>query len=181
MSRTPSPASPTSLLARFADEVFISLEESEQFFPEGKDAADRQPDQAADPGCWWKTISLAASAKEGTERDFRLLVFGGSAGAHTHQPGHVAALPHPEASSRDRLAITHQTGEKDLAEVREAYRRQGFKAEVVPFIEDMAAAYAQADLVVCRAGATTIAEVTACGKACIFIPFPYAVDDHQRQ
>ena len=77
--------------------------------------------------------------------------------------------------------ITHQTGENDLAEVREAYRREGFQAEVVPFIDDMAGAYMEASLIVCRAGATTIAEVTACGKACIFIPYPHAVDDHQRQ
>ena len=69
----------------------------------------------------------------------------------------------------------------DLAEVRDAYGREGLRAEVVPFIDDMAAAYGKASLIVCRAGATTIAEVTACGKACIFIPYPHAVDDHQRR
>jgi UDP-N-acetylglucosamine--N-acetylmuramyl-(pentapeptide) pyrophosphoryl-undecaprenol N-acetylglucosamine transferase len=69
----------------------------------------------------------------------------------------------------------------DLEEVRDAYRQEGFAATAVPFIDDMAAAYRSASLVVCRAGATTIAEVTVSGKACIFIPYPHAVDDHQRR
>jgi UDP-N-acetylglucosamine--N-acetylmuramyl-(pentapeptide) pyrophosphoryl-undecaprenol N-acetylglucosamine transferase len=80
-----------------------------------------------------------------------------------------------------KLTITHQTGEKDFAEVDAAYRAAGVNAKVVPFIDNMAAEYRAADLIVCRAGATTIAEVTACGKPCIFIPFPHAVDDHQRK
>jgi len=83
--------------------------------------------------------------------------------------------------SQIRLLITHQTGEKDYAEVAAAYREAGVEAKVTPFISDMAAEYAGADLIICRAGATTIAEVTACGKACLFIPFPHAVDDHQRR
>jgi UDP-N-acetylglucosamine--N-acetylmuramyl-(pentapeptide) pyrophosphoryl-undecaprenol N-acetylglucosamine transferase len=82
---------------------------------------------------------------------------------------------------KQRLRITHQTGEKDVARVREGYRAQGVQAKVVSFIDDMSAAYGAADLVICRAGATTIAEVTACGKGCIFIPYPYAADDHQRK
>ena len=112
--------------------------------------------------------------------DFRLLVFGGSAGAHSINQAFVAALPFL-SRFRERLAITHQTGENDLAEVREAYQRENFGARAVAFIDNMAGAYRSADLVVCRAGATTVAEVTACGKACIFIPYPYAVDDHQRR
>jgi UDP-N-acetylglucosamine--N-acetylmuramyl-(pentapeptide) pyrophosphoryl-undecaprenol N-acetylglucosamine transferase len=80
-----------------------------------------------------------------------------------------------------KLQITHQTGEKDLEKVASAYRREGIEARVTAFISDMASEYAKADLIICRAGATTIAEVTACGKACLFIPFPHAVDDHQRR
>jgi UDP-N-acetylglucosamine--N-acetylmuramyl-(pentapeptide) pyrophosphoryl-undecaprenol N-acetylglucosamine transferase len=83
--------------------------------------------------------------------------------------------------SLGNVIITHQTGEKDYAEVTAAYRAAGVEAKVTPFISDMAAEYAGADLIICRAGATTIAEVTACGKACLFIPFPHAVDDHQRR
>ena len=62
-----------------------------------------------------------------------------------------------------------------------AYRAAGVVANVTPFISDMAAEYAMTDLIICRAGATTIAEITACGKTCLFIPFPHAVDDHQRR
>ena len=111
---------------------------------------------------------------------FHLLVFGGSAGAHRINVAMTEALP-SLAPLRERIVITHQTGEKDLTEVRNAYDREGFRAEVTPFIDDMAAAYGRADLIVCRAGATTIAEVTACGKVCIFVPYPYAADDHQRK
>jgi UDP-N-acetylglucosamine--N-acetylmuramyl-(pentapeptide) pyrophosphoryl-undecaprenol N-acetylglucosamine transferase len=65
--------------------------------------------------------------------------------------------------------------------VADAYRQEGVEARVTAFISDMASEYAQADLIICRAGATTIAEITACGKACLLIPFPHAVDDHQRR
>ena len=92
----------------------------------------------------------------------------------------IAALPLLK-EKRIRLAITHQTGEKECAEVAAAYRTAGVEAEVTPFISVMAAEYARADLIICRAGATTIAEATACGKACLFIPFPHAADDHQRR
>jgi UDP-N-acetylglucosamine--N-acetylmuramyl-(pentapeptide) pyrophosphoryl-undecaprenol N-acetylglucosamine transferase len=92
----------------------------------------------------------------------------------------VAALPHLKIPG-DRLTVTHQTGTDDLELVREGYRAAGVLGEVIPFIDNMAAEYGKADLIVCRAGATTIAEVTATGKGCIFIPFPHAVDDHQRR
>lgn len=92
----------------------------------------------------------------------------------------IAALPLLKENG-GKLSIVHQTGEKDCAEVTAAYLAAGVEAVVTPFITDMAAEYAKADLIICRAGATTIAEVTACGKACLFIPFPHAVDDHQRR
>jgi UDP-N-acetylglucosamine--N-acetylmuramyl-(pentapeptide) pyrophosphoryl-undecaprenol N-acetylglucosamine transferase len=111
---------------------------------------------------------------------FRLFIFGGSQGAHAINAAMTGALPLLK-ESRIRLAITHQTGEKECADVTAAYRMAGVEALVTPFIGDMAAEYARADLIICRAGATTIAEVTACGKACLFIPFPHAVDDHQRR
>jgi UDP-N-acetylglucosamine--N-acetylmuramyl-(pentapeptide) pyrophosphoryl-undecaprenol N-acetylglucosamine transferase len=82
---------------------------------------------------------------------------------------------------KDRLRFIHQTGEKDLETMTATYRGHGFTAEVSPFITDMAAAYHKADLLICRAGATSIAEITAGGKASILIPFPFAVNDHQAQ
>jgi len=78
------------------------------------------------------------------------------------------------------LEITHQTGERDLESVRDGYRRAGLAARVEPFIFDMAREMKLADLVVCRSGATTIAELTASARPAIFIPLPTAADDHQR-
>ena len=178
------PGMTNKILARFAEEVFISLDESRNFFPKGKALLTGNPVR--------REILATAEVQNPPQPpfdkggsptgrgDFRLLIFGGSAGAHSVNQAVMAALPFL-AGFRERLAITHQTGENDCASVREAYRREGFAAEVVPFIDDMAGAYRDASLVVCRAGATTIAEVTACGKACIFIPYPHAVDDHQRR
>lgn len=162
-------------LGRFSDRVFISLDESGGYFPREKVLLTGNPIR--------KEIlaEITKSSREvGKNGEFRLLVFGGSAGAHSINMNMIAALPYL-AGLRDRLSITHQTGDKDLDEVRAAYQREGFRAETLTFIDDMAGAYRNADMVVCRAGATTLAEVTACGKACIFIPYPYAVDDHQRR
>ncbi len=168
------PGLTNKVLARVADGVFISLEESRRFFPEERTLLTGNPLR--------RQILAAIGAEEaGAQHDnaFRLLVFGGSSGAHSVNLAVAAALPF--LGALPGLAITHQTGENDLEEVRRAYREAGVAAEVVPFIHDMAAAYRGADLIVCRAGATTIAEVTACGKPCIFIPYPHAVDDHQRR
>jgi UDP-N-acetylglucosamine--N-acetylmuramyl-(pentapeptide) pyrophosphoryl-undecaprenol N-acetylglucosamine transferase len=108
----------------------------------------------------------------------RLLVFGGSQGAKAIN----SAMLEGVASLMERLpglAITHQTGEADYQRVREAYGRLGVQAEVVPFLYDMPKVLRAADLVVARAGAMTIAELTACGKAAILIPLPTAIYDHQ--
>jgi UDP-N-acetylglucosamine--N-acetylmuramyl-(pentapeptide) pyrophosphoryl-undecaprenol N-acetylglucosamine transferase len=107
-----------------------------------------------------------------------LLVFGGSQGAHAINRAVVEALPlfHRDLPS---LRIIHQTGERDLEYAQTAYLRAEVAAEVYPFIQDMPCAFAAADLLVCRSGASTVAEVTAAGKPAIFVPFPHAADDHQ--
>jgi UDP-N-acetylglucosamine--N-acetylmuramyl-(pentapeptide) pyrophosphoryl-undecaprenol N-acetylglucosamine transferase len=107
----------------------------------------------------------------------RLLVLGGSQGALALNRGVPAALV--RLASDRRPVVRHQTGERTLDAAREAYRHYGVEAELLPFIEDMADAYAWADLVICRAGALTVAELAAAGLAAIFIPFQAAVDDHQ--
>ncbi|HEX9852658.1 MAG TPA: undecaprenyldiphospho-muramoylpentapeptide beta-N-acetylglucosaminyltransferase [Woeseiaceae bacterium] len=107
----------------------------------------------------------------------RLLVLGGSQGAlalNRSVPAALARMP-----SGNRPLVRHQTGERTLDVAREAYRRHDIDAELVPFVEDMAEAYGWADLVICRAGALTVAELAAVGLAAIFVPFPAAVDDHQ--
>lgn len=109
----------------------------------------------------------------------QLLVFGGSQGARAINRALVAALPQLQ-ELRGVLRIVHQAGAGEVETVQAGYREAGWTAvEVVPFITDMAAAYAAASLVVCRAGATTLAELTACGRPAILIPYPYAAGNHQ--
>ncbi len=113
----------------------------------------------------------------GQQGRLRLLVIGGSLGAqalNVSVPRALALLP-PES----RPEVTHQAGEKHIAPLRRAYADAGVEGRLVPFIEDMAAAYAGSDIVVCRAGALTVSELAASGMASILIPFPHAVDDHQ--
>ncbi|HET8701166.1 MAG TPA: undecaprenyldiphospho-muramoylpentapeptide beta-N-acetylglucosaminyltransferase [Nitrococcus sp.] len=107
----------------------------------------------------------------------RLLVLGGSQGAEALNTIVPAALA--ELVPEQRPAVRHQTGERTLARTREAYRSHAIAAEVSAFIETMADAYSWADLVICRAGALTIAELAVAGVASVLVPFPYAVDDHQ--
>ncbi|HET6804535.1 MAG TPA: undecaprenyldiphospho-muramoylpentapeptide beta-N-acetylglucosaminyltransferase [Frateuria sp.] len=107
----------------------------------------------------------------------RLLVLGGSLGARALNlalPQALALIP-----AEERPTVRHQCGSRGLDEARAAYAQAGVEAEVLPFIEDMAAAYGWADLAVCRAGALTIAELTAAGLGAVLVPFPHAVDDHQ--
>jgi UDP-N-acetylglucosamine--N-acetylmuramyl-(pentapeptide) pyrophosphoryl-undecaprenol N-acetylglucosamine transferase len=107
----------------------------------------------------------------------RLLVLGGSLGARALN----LALPQALAllSPAQRPEVLHQCGNRGIDEAREAYAKAGVEAQIVPFIEDMAGTYAWADLAVCRAGALTLAELTAAGLGAVLVPFPYAVDDHQ--
>jgi UDP-N-acetylglucosamine--N-acetylmuramyl-(pentapeptide) pyrophosphoryl-undecaprenol N-acetylglucosamine transferase len=109
----------------------------------------------------------------------RILVFGGSQGAHAINVAMVEAAA--ELAADPRVHITHQTGERDVEMVRAAYRRAGISAEVEPFLYDMGRRLRHADVIVCRAGATTLAEIAAAGKAAILIPLPTATDDHQRR
>jgi UDP-N-acetylglucosamine--N-acetylmuramyl-(pentapeptide) pyrophosphoryl-undecaprenol N-acetylglucosamine transferase len=107
-----------------------------------------------------------------------LLVMGGSQGAHSINRAMVEALG-PLESMRRQLRIVHQTGERDFQWVREAYDQHGMDAEVTPYLSNMPEAYSVADLAICRAGATTLAELTACGRPAVLIPFPFAAHGHQ--
>jgi UDP-N-acetylglucosamine--N-acetylmuramyl-(pentapeptide) pyrophosphoryl-undecaprenol N-acetylglucosamine transferase len=109
-----------------------------------------------------------------------LLVFGGSQGAAAINRVVLESLP--ELAARvPGLHIIHQTGERDYQRAQAAYLHAPLAAEVAPFIDDMPAAFARADVIVCRSGASTVAEVAAAGKPAIFVPFPRAADDHQRR
>jgi UDP-N-acetylglucosamine--N-acetylmuramyl-(pentapeptide) pyrophosphoryl-undecaprenol N-acetylglucosamine transferase len=108
-----------------------------------------------------------------------LLVFGGSQGAHAINQAMIQCLPEL-VKQVPNLHIIHQTGERDYNAVTAAYQHAGEFAEVQPFISDMPAYFARADLLLCRSGASTVAEITAAGKPAVFVPFPRAADDHQR-
>jgi UDP-N-acetylglucosamine--N-acetylmuramyl-(pentapeptide) pyrophosphoryl-undecaprenol N-acetylglucosamine transferase len=128
---------------------------------------------------------LASGSPEESLRDeqasvTRVLVFGGSQGAHAINVAMVEAAAELAAGGPG-LRLTHQTGERDVEMVRAAYRNAGLEVTVEAFIYDMGRQLGQADLIVCRAGATTLAEITAAGRAAILIPLPTATDDHQRR
>ncbi len=128
-------------------------------------------------GCPVRAEFFAVPARE-HQPPFTLLVTGGSRGASPVNRAVMDSLGR-WASRKNQLFIVHQTGERDYNAVREAYARHELQAEVLPFIENMAERFAQADLIVCRAGAITVAEVTASGRAAIFIPFGASTDAHQ--
>ncbi len=113
----------------------------------------------------------------GRSGPLQLLVVGGSLGAralNSAVPKALALIP-----AAQRPSVVHQSGEKQIDELRANYAAAGVTAELTPFITDTAAAYAAADLVLCRAGASTVTELAAVGAAAVFVPFPSAVDDHQ--
>lgn len=156
------------LLARWAARVFLSFGEADRAFNRGRTMLTGNPLRRGMEEC-----------SPVTQGPPTLLVFGGSRGARAINLAMIEALP-LLAEFHGRLGIIHQTGTDDLERVRDGYRQAGWpQAEVVPFIEDMTGAYERAHLVVCRAGATTIAELTACGRPSVLIPFPHAADDHQ--
>lgn len=155
-------------LARFVKAAAITYRETARWFP-GKAVLTGTPVRAE----FESLVSKSAPSRE------RVLVFGGSQGARAINQAMMEAAKSFAATNGVR--ILHQTGEKDFETVKAAYESAGIKADVRPFITDMADAFANADILVCRAGAATAAEVAASGKAAVFIPFPQAADDHQRK
>ena len=127
-----------------------------------------------------RTAFFTTSAQRTSNSRPTLLVFGGSQGAHAINKVVIESL---EALRREipELHIIHQTGERDYNEAQTAYLEAGGSAEVYPFIDDMPGVFARSDLLLCRSGASTVAEVMAAGKPAIFVPFPRAADDHQKR
>jgi UDP-N-acetylglucosamine--N-acetylmuramyl-(pentapeptide) pyrophosphoryl-undecaprenol N-acetylglucosamine transferase len=167
MEQNLRPGFTNKILARRVDLVFTAYAESAAYFPGARVVESGNPVR-------WQELPQTV------KRDrFSLLVFGGSAGARRINFAFVDALKQLTDLAPE-LYIIHQTGQLDYAAVQEAYGSLPFEAEVTPFIDRMDLAYAGADLVLCRAGATTVAELTALGKAAILVPYPYAIYDHQR-
>ena len=122
-------------------------------------------------------IAAPAQRYAGRSGPLRLLVVGGSLGAQALNEAVPKALA--LISEDARPSVLHQAGEKNLAALKSNYQSSGVRGDLVAFIEDMARSYADADLVICRAGAMTVAELAAGGMASVLVPFPHAVDDHQ--
>ena len=122
-------------------------------------------------------VELPAVRYEQRCGNLSILVVGGSLGAAVLNETIPAAIALMEKSARP--TVIHQAGDKHLAQLQHRYATLGVDADIRPFIEDMSAAYAQADLVICRSGAMTVSEITACGVAACLVPLPHAIDDHQ--
>jgi UDP-N-acetylglucosamine--N-acetylmuramyl-(pentapeptide) pyrophosphoryl-undecaprenol N-acetylglucosamine transferase len=163
------------LLARIVDAAAVTFEETVSFF--GRRGFVTGNPVRADFLDGASQLEPASAARVGAPG---ILIFGGSQGSHAINMAMVAAAARL-AAYPGRLAITHQTGERDLELVRDEYRRAGLTARVEPFLFAMDREVKAADLVVSRAGATTIAELTAAGKPALLIPLPTAADDHQRK
>ena len=158
------------ILGNFANKIFVTYAQTKTFFPQTKVILSGNPVRAA---------FVVERSKEKEKKDYRqLLIFGGSQGAEAINKSIIDMLPQLQ-SMKTKIHILHQTGSRQAEEVKKAYEQFGIQAKVTPFIVDMAGAYADADLIICRAGATSLAEITAAGKAAILIPYPWAANDHQ--
>lgn len=168
MEQNVVPGFANRLLGRFAQRICTTFSESSEFFPRGRTVQTGNPVRV-----------LESSAAPDRDR-FTVFVFGGSQGAHSLNLAMIAAA---EVLQRDlpNLSVIHQTGFADHDLVAAAYRERGVRAEVHAFIDDMAGAYGRADLIVSRAGASTLAEIAALAKPAILVPYPVAADDHQRK
>jgi len=158
------------LLCRVVDRVFIAFEESRNHLPCGSVLWTGNPVRK----------ELLANTGAGARKNgkFCVLVVGGSQGARAINQAFLEALEILVREGRE-LRVIHQTGETDFGAVSGGYMEKGLSGEVNPFILDMADAYARADLVVSRAGATTLSELTALGKPSVLIPYPFAANNHQ--
>jgi UDP-N-acetylglucosamine--N-acetylmuramyl-(pentapeptide) pyrophosphoryl-undecaprenol N-acetylglucosamine transferase len=158
------------ILGNFADKIFVTYAQTKAYFPQEKVILSGNPVRAAFVG---------RRSKEKEKRDYRqLLVFGGSQGAEAINKSIIDILPQLQ-NMKNKVHVLHQTGSRQAEEIKKAYQQFDIEAKVTPFIVDMAGAYADADLIICRAGATSLAEITAAGKAAILIPYPWAANDHQ--
>lgn len=169
------PGLTNKMLGKIVDTVAVTYHESIKYFPKDKTFLTGNP---------VRTEILEGSRERGYEifsldRDrFTIFIFGGSRGAsHINHAVDEALIYLDEY--RDKIQFLHQTGEAEFDVMKETYNKRGFKGTVMPFAYEMADAYAVADLIVSRAGATTLAELTACGKAAILVPYPHAAANHQ--
>lgn len=157
--------------ARFAQKVFITFAESAKYFGAEKCVLSGNPVRA--------DFLKAITAPVKPSAKFTVLVIGGSQGAHAVNELVAQSLQY--LTDRESLRFIHATGAYDAEAMKEAYGRYGVEALVRDFFDNVAAMYLEADFIICRSGATSIAELTVLGKAAYFIPFPQAADNHQEK
>jgi UDP-N-acetylglucosamine--N-acetylmuramyl-(pentapeptide) pyrophosphoryl-undecaprenol N-acetylglucosamine transferase len=157
------------VVARFVKAAAVHFQETQRFFSSACTRITGVPVREE----FFKIPARPAGSKN-------LLVFGGSQGSRALNRVMSEALP-SLIKRVPEIRIVHQTGERDFDNVQQAYRQAGVPAQVSRFIDNMPHAFAEADLALCRSGASTVAEITAAGKPAIFVPFPQAADDHQRR
>ncbi|MEJ2655656.1 MAG: undecaprenyldiphospho-muramoylpentapeptide beta-N-acetylglucosaminyltransferase [Desulfobacterales bacterium] len=164
------------MLSRFADRIYVSFSETKFGAAAEKVRFTGNPVRKEIIQCakGQKNIGNASSEKEGK---FSILILGGSQGAHRINMAILEALEHIE--NREKMFFVHQTGAQDETQVKQGYDKRGMTNDTRTFFKDMDRRYQNADLIICRAGATTVAEITALGKGAVFIPFPFAADNHQ--
>jgi UDP-N-acetylglucosamine--N-acetylmuramyl-(pentapeptide) pyrophosphoryl-undecaprenol N-acetylglucosamine transferase len=159
------------ILGRLVHRIYLSFEQSRPFFDAAKIRVCGNPVRD-------EILSLADRPGDTPpEKIFTVLIVGGSQGAHAINEAVADALH--EFKDMEDIQFVHQTGPEDEARIRAAYSQFGIPAQVSSFFSDMAEQYQQADMLICRSGATTVAEITVLGKAAVFVPFPFAADDHQ--
>ena len=156
------------ILSRFADRIYVSFADT---------AAQSDPKKVRFTGNPVRREFRNSGAVRTSDKPFTVLIIGGSQGAAAINTAVTDAITC--LKEKDNIFFIHQTGEQDEAQVKDRYLKNGFACTVKAFFHDMAQQYRKADLVICRAGATTVAEVTALGKSVIFIPYPFAADNHQ--
>lgn len=158
-------------LGKLTDRIFVSLPGSEKYFPAARTILTGNPVRP-------ELLDQAGREKK-REDKVTILVLGGSQGAHRVNELVVGAIAGLPVDKRQKIRLIHQTGASDEGWVKGQYEIHDVEAEVAAFFNDMGRIYGQADFLVSRAGATTLAEITSLEKAAILIPYPYAADDHQ--
>ncbi len=169
------PGLANKLLGKIVNSVAVSFHESMGFFPKNKTYLTGNPVREeilkGDRERGFRTFSL-------NKKLFTIFVFGGSSGASKINKAVAESLEYLK-DLKSHVQFLHQTGERDFKYMKDHFYSSGFKGTIISFTHEMADAYAVADLVISRAGATTLAELTACGKAAILVPYPHSAGNHQ--
>jgi UDP-N-acetylglucosamine--N-acetylmuramyl-(pentapeptide) pyrophosphoryl-undecaprenol N-acetylglucosamine transferase len=157
------------MLAKTSDQIYISFSQTRNFFKAKKTVYTGNPVRKS-------IVEASKTQRNNSNENFTVFIVGGSQGASAINKAIIEALEHLD---KQKVFFIHQSGSDDELRLKNAYKQKNIKADVQSFFHDMITPYQKADLIICRAGATTVAELSILGKPAIFIPFPHAADDHQ--